>query len=226
MGLVALLFSLGSQARQSVWGDGFIEDHPLARWRAPRWDEIDLDELVLFDPALGPAARANRAGGFLGDHLRACREGFAISRARPPSFVARRARLLGEPRGADVSAILDDALAGRPPSGHGEPCALAAFSLASAVNAAYLFPDAEPLHETLAAASWVGVVAGGRAALLSPPLAAIMLDVLDAAERGSPRDGRIAACAARAVGMNALRRRARAALERGRPVAVTPRRVI
>lgn len=226
MGLVALLFSLGSQARQSVWGDGVLEDHPLDRWRAPRWDEIDLDELVLFDPSLGTAARAHRSAGFLGDHLRACREGFAGRPAEPAPFAERRARVLGERRGADMAAILDAALAGRPASGGAEPCPHAAFSLASAVNAAYLFPDAEPLHETLAAAAWVGVVAGGRAALLSPPLAAIMLDILDAAERGSPRDGLIAACAARAVGANALRRRARTALDRGRPVSVTPRRAI
>lgn len=225
MGFVALLYKLGRQARGPLWGDGFLDDHPLNRWRAPRWDEVDLDELVLFDPCLRETARANRAAGLLGDHLRACRDSFAGRPAPQPFFAVRRSRALGDPPGAEIPAILDDALAGRPVSAGPEPCAHTAFSLASAVNAAYLFPDAEPLHETFAAASWVGIVAGGRAALLSPPLAAILLDVLNAAERGSPRDSRIADCAARAVGLNVLRRRARAALERGRAVAVSPLRV-
>lgn len=135
-------------ARVGVWGEGWA-DAPVTTLYSG-FARPEDDELVFLTPcALRDAATRS--------HARAFARALCAEPARDPRLARMRraaSRLLRE-HGADA-----------PPERAG---ALRA-GVATCVNAAYLWPSLEAAQESLAAAAWLGWLAGGRAALLAPSL--------------------------------------------------------
>ncbi len=198
----ALLSAIGFGAYVPPWGDGFVDEgFPCAR--PPfRWEEVDVDELVFFQPTLRDAPRDG--AGFARVARRLAESLPGLGRSDPQAAALARAALEG----------------GAPPSGPSAE-AYARLSLATGINAANLFAQAEPLHETLAVAAWVGILAAGRPALLPAVLVPALARCVEAP--GCRMDALVAerlwSCSGRRQVLRSMRRASRL----NRAVEVRPR---
>lgn len=187
-----------------LWGEDLAVDPFTAAFAPRRWAETDDDELVFYIPSLAlPCLQSRlRLTALLGDAA------WRLEAARTPADVAaRRAGLLARAHAALLSPV--------PGLDEGE-AALAGF--VARVNPAYLDPALACLQETGALCAWLGIVAGGRDALLPPCLAEPLAEACGAWAGGGLHGG--AAAFARAVGSRRLYVAAERAQARRAPVRV------
>lgn len=195
----------GSRASAGpLWGENLAADPFAASFAPRRWAEAEDDDLVFLVPTLASPRLPGRVRltGLL--HEAADR----IAAADMPAEVTTR-----------FAGLLVRAQAGlaHAAPGLGErDAALIAF--AARLNPAYVDPAFACLHETGALCAWLGIVAGGRDALLPPCLAQPLSEACDAWAGEGLHGG--AAAIARAVGGRRLGVAARRAQARGAPVRV------
>lgn len=100
-------------------------------------------------------------------------------------------------------------------------------SIYACCNAAYVWPSFDPSHELMTVGAWLGHLMCGRDALLPPPIARYLVDILDPPsglrEAGSICDDIIRVHAAAAVGAGALLRCARKSIAQEAPIFVRAR---
>lgn len=187
-----------------LWGENVAADPFAASFAPRRWAETDDDDLVFLVPTLSsPRLQGRlRLTALLHDAARRI-----ASADLPPEVAARFAGLLARAHAG---------VAGAGPSLGERDGALVAF--AARVNPAYVDPAFACLHETGALCAWLGIVAGGRDALLPPCLAQPLCEACDAWAGQGFHGG--AAAFARAVGARRLCAAAQRAQARGAPVRV------
>jgi hypothetical protein len=191
------------------WGAGLVDEGFDPLGSTLRWDDVSADELVFLWPGLKPAEGRARLAPILAEAL-ARREAGRL-RDDPVASAHAAAWLRGLRDAIEASAPLP-----------GEPGPLEAACLAweTGVNGAYLVPAAELLHETMAAAAWLGHACRGRDALLPPMVQSIIAERLaegDAPDGDAPSVlvSSYLSCRVRQAGLGAALRRA------GRHVART-----
>ena len=209
------------RGESSLWGDGFAEDDWSAMAGIRSWDACEPDQYVRFYPAL--AGRSGNVPAPLRVHLvQAIADRARRSTARPEGRegapaasrsplavsmaislwdrVCRLARPAPEPADSAVDqaalALLEAVLAAVRTDTVGDVGfrQAATFAFLSGIHPAYLWPAAALAQERHAAAGWLGIVGGGRPALMPADVADYMLDVITCRD-GRPiavRDGEMA----------------------------------
>jgi hypothetical protein len=206
-----------SRRNTAVWGDGFVNDGWWEMAAVKDWAAVSTDEYVRLFPALVP--RDGRIPESLYRHVqeKVASRAVQLQNSEKRSGIDRHAESIAKARAEEGAAIrfLSDILylAGNDSLASADTTAAAAttFGYLTCVHPAYLWPFAVVSHERETTAAWLGVVGGGRAALMPIEVAEYLLDVIECRD-GQPakaRDSQIAGMIAQSASLDELWRAAR-----------------
>lgn len=168
----------GKGRRPEPWGAGIVDEGSDLLGVRTRWDEVAADELVHLMPGLPREHSGARLAPILAEAL-ARREADPLG-----DDPAVRGHAVAWLRAARRAVESGEAVPAQP--GFLEAACL---GWETGVNGGYLVPEANLLHETLAAAAWLGHVCRGRDALLTrfvQPVLAERLVEAETSEGSSP----------------------------------------
>ncbi|MFM1814593.1 MAG: hypothetical protein RLZ98_1288 [Pseudomonadota bacterium] len=173
----------------ATWGEGWA-DAPLALLQSRVcWRSVSTDQLVFLIPALTADATKRKCAGRkagVAAHLEWVLQERVRANGRP---VGNRSRFSWWPgTRQEGSSWHENELRAiqcmlHPKAAQSSVGEAVSGSIHAGINAAYVFPDLQYMHETFTAAGWLGMVARGRPALLTTELAAIIEDIVLAPSR-------------------------------------------